>query len=159
MTTTEDAVRAIRHVVQDHGDEGTRLGEPADSKAFLWFGQLLGWEWPPSYVEVLARHDGVTVQDAIVSRFVESIEAFLILHESWHHPAGYWPVATDGCGNYFALSFGHRDSNGECPVVFFEMSANDEQPESTVAASYAEFVQTQMGHQCKRLGCNITKAK
>ena len=153
MMKAEEAVRAIRHVVQDHGDEGTRLGGPANLESLHWFGRLLGWEWPPSYVQVLARHDGVVVQDAIVFRFVESIERFLMLHAAWHHPGGFWPVGSDGCGNYFALSLGRRDPAGECPVVFFEMIASAEQPEYTAASDYAEFVRDHLRQQCERVGC------
>lgn len=153
MAPVEEAVMAIRHVVQNHGDEGTILGDLIDPNPLHWFGRLLGWEWPPSYTELLARHDGVTVQDAIVFRFAESMERFLSLHEDWHRPDGYWPVASDGCGNYFALSLGKRDPAGECPVVFFEMISSCEQPDSTVAMSYAEFVRSLMRQQCERVGC------
>lgn len=62
--TAERAILAIRHVVQDHGDEGTRLGQAALLEGIRWFGGLLGWSWPPSYLEVLGKHDGVMVQDA-----------------------------------------------------------------------------------------------
>lgn len=154
MSEVEAAVRAIRHVVQDHGDAGTRLGGQANAEAVHWFGRLLGWDWPRSYVDILTRHDGVMVQDAIVFGLVESIERFLMLREAWHRPDGYWPVASDGCGNYYALAIGRRDSVGECPVVFFEMIASPEQPESTVAESYAAFVRGHMRQQCERLGCS-----
>src|SRR5690348_3151312 len=117
--TSERAILAIRHVVQDHGDVGTCLGRAAHCDGICWFGGLLGWSWPPSYLEVIAKHDGVTVQDAWVFGFLESVERFLLLHGEWHKPDGYWPVASDGCGNYFALSFGHLGLSGEVPVVFF----------------------------------------
>jgi hypothetical protein len=152
--TAEDAVRAIRHVVQKHGDAGTRLGGPADRDALDWFGRLLGWHWPPSYLDVLARHDGVVVQDAIVFGFLESVGRFLTLHGLWHRPAGFWPVASDGGGNYYALALGRRDAAGECPVVFFEILASAEQPECTVAENFADFLFDHMTLQCRREGCS-----
>jgi hypothetical protein len=86
--------------------------------------------------------------------FVESIELFLILHGPWHRPDGYWPVASDGCGNYFALAIGQRDSGGECPIVFFEMTASAEKPAYTVAECYAAFIREHMRQQCERAGCS-----
>jgi hypothetical protein len=141
-------------VVQDHPDEGTRLGSRADAEAVRWFGQVLGWAWPPSYVDVLSRHDGVVVQDAILLGFVASIERFLPYHRSWYRPGGYWPIASDGCGNYFALALGQRDAAGECPVVFIDTMADAEEPAYTVAASYAGFVRGHMRCQCERFGCS-----
>ncbi len=154
MATIEEAVLALRHVVQEHGDEGTELGEPADGKGVRWFGQLLGWEWPSSYVEMLERHNGVVVQDAIVFKFLESIDLFLRLHESWHRPDGYWPVASDGCGNYFALALGQRDSASECPVVYFDMMEDSEKPQTTIASSYPAFIMERMQKQCEQAECS-----
>jgi hypothetical protein len=158
MTPVQSAVRAIRHVLQEHGDEGTRIGGPANPEAIRWFGQLLGWVWPGSYVEVLSHHDGVVVQDAIVLRFLDSIERFLIFRAAWHRPDGFWPVADDGCGNYFALALGRRDTGGECPVVFFEVMANVQEPAYTVAENYTRFLRDYMRRQCERLGCSELSA-
>lgn len=151
--TSEQAILAIRHVVQDHGDEHTRLGRAAHGEGVRWFGGLLGWAWPPSYLEVIARHDGVMVRDAWILSFMESVERFLLIHEEWHRPDGFWPVASDGCGNDFALSFGHRDASGEAPVVFFDMIESRHEPVETVAGSYAAFIVRQMRRECERLGC------
>lgn len=155
MAIVQDAVLAIRHVVQEHGDQCTRIGGPANIESIRWFGRLLGWTWPASYIEVLAQHDGVIVQDAIVFRFLESIEVFLLFHSTWHQPTGYWPVASDGCGNYFALALGPQNSAGECPVVFFEMISSEVDPKFTVAPSYADFVCGHMRKQCERVGCSV----
>src|SRR3954469_11720093 len=86
--TSEQAILAVRHVVQDHGDEGTTLGRSALCEGVRWFGGLLGWSWPPTYLEVIGKHDGVMVQDAWVFGFLESVERFLLLHEAWHKPDG-----------------------------------------------------------------------
>lgn len=152
---SEQAVLAIRHVVQDHGDEGTRLGGAAQCQDVRWFGGLLGWSWPPSYLEVIGKYDGVRVQHAWIFGFLESVETFLFLHGEWHKPDGYWPVATDGCGNYFALSFGHPRPSDEAPVVFFDMIESQDEPVETVAESYAAFIVRQMGRECERLGCRV----
>jgi hypothetical protein len=93
MVTSEHAIMAIRHVVQEHGDDYYRLGRAAGLDGVRWFGTLLGWSWPPSYLEVLAKYDGVLVLDAIIFSFSESIDTFLIFHDSWQKAAGYWPVA------------------------------------------------------------------
>jgi hypothetical protein len=131
--TSQQAILAIRHVVQDHGDEGTRLGRAADCEGIRWFSGLLGWSWPPSYLEVLAKHDGVVVQLALIFSFLESIQRFLFLHGEWHRPDGFWPVASDGCGNYFALSFSNPRPSGEAPVIFFDMIESQEEPVETLA--------------------------
>jgi hypothetical protein len=153
--TSEQAILAIRHVVQDHGDEGTRLGDAALCDGIRWFGSLLGWAWPTSYLEVIGKHDGVMVRDAWVFSFLESVERFLFLHERWHRPDGFWPVASDGCGNYFALSLGRTHPLGESPVVFFDMIESPEEPVELVAENYAAFIVGHMRRQCECLGCRV----
>lgn len=154
MASATEAVRAIRHVVQEHGDAHTRLGGTANLRGIVWFGQLLGWRWPPSYLQIIEKHDGVLVQDAIVWSFLESFEAFLRFHDAWHRPDGFWPVATDGCGNYYALSFALQHESGECPVVFFDMIESGTEPREEVAPTYADFVIQHMARQCRRVGCS-----
>jgi hypothetical protein len=104
---------------------------------------------------VIGKHDGVMVRHAWVFSFLESVETFLFLHGEWHRPDGYWPVATDGCGNYFALSFGHPHPSGEAPVVFFDMIESQEEPVEAVAESYAAFIVRQMRRECEDLGCQV----
>ncbi len=152
MATVENALNAIRHVVQDHSDEGTHLGVPADMESIHWFGRLLGWEWPPSYVELLSRHNGVNVQDAIVFGFLESIEIMLQHRETWRHQ-GYWPVATDGCGNFFVMALGQRVASGEGPVIFLDAAAETNDQPSVVATSYPDFIVDQMRQQCEGFDC------
>jgi hypothetical protein len=151
----DEAVQALRHVVQEHGDEHTVIGRPAHLPGILWFGQLLGWRWPSTYLQVLEKHDGVLVQDAILFSFLESVENFLTVHHSrWHRPDGYWPVGSDGCGNYYALAFAEQDESGECPVVFFEMIQSATHPRERVAATYADFVCQHMTAQCRYVNCH-----
>ena len=95
------------------------------------------------------------MRHAWVFSFLESVETILFLHGEWHKPDGFWPVATDGCGNYFALSFGHPRPSGEAPVVFFDMIESQEQPVETVAESYAAFIVRQMRRECEDLGCRV----
>jgi hypothetical protein len=150
MVTADDAVLAIRHTVQDHGDEHYRLGQPGSVDNACWFASLLGWTLPPSYLSVLGKHDGVCVQGAIVLSFLESIDTFLLYHDEWHKPNGYWPVGSDGCGDYFALAIGEADSNAECPVVFLEYGT---QNLGTVARTYAEFVVNHLARECLSAKC------
>ena len=151
MTTPDQAVHAIRHAVQEHGDENYRLGRSASIDNIHWFGDLLGWTWPTSYLDVLAKHDGACINHVILTSFLESIEFFLIFHKEWHQKDGYWAVSHDGCGNYYALSFRDQDAQGECPVVFLEYGRS---VEGTVAASYAEFVVEHLAADCRRIDCS-----
>jgi hypothetical protein len=152
LTPAIQAIRAIQHVVQDHGDKGTRLGSEGSPHGMEWFGRLLGWTWPPSYLEILAVYDGVMVQDAIVYSFSESIESFMFFHDQWHRPNGFWPVGGDGCGNHYALSFGQRNSTGDCSVVMIYQDT----PETTEkGTSYADFIIRRMRDQCERVGCTF----
>jgi hypothetical protein len=154
MATVDEALSAIRHAVQDHGDSDTFLGSPVALYDMIWFGRILGWEWPRSYTDVLCKHNGTRVQDAIAFSFIESIECFLSYHDEWHRPDGYWPVSSDGCGNYYCLVMGRNDQSGECPVVFFEMISSTDQPQSTVAPNYAGFILKLMKEQCERVNCS-----
>jgi hypothetical protein len=153
--TTDDAVSAIRHVVQEHGDEHTVLGAAADAAPIQWFGELLGWQWPHSYLVVLAKHDGVMVQDAIVHSFLKSFECFLVHHDRWYKPRHFWPVAEDGCGNYWVLCLRQSKANNECPVAFLDHESDGGylHPEHIAAETYADFVIMQMAEQCDRCGC------
>jgi hypothetical protein len=84
------------------------------------------------------------VRHAWAFSFLECVETFLFLHGEWHKPDGFWPVASDGCGNYFALAFGHPRPSGEAPMVFFDMIASREEPIEMVAESYAAFIVRQI---------------
>lgn len=152
MTPVMEAIRAIQHVVQDHGDKDTRLGSEASLNGMVWFGRLLGWTWPPTYLKILAMYDGVLVQDAWLYSFKETMDTFLFLQDRWHRPDGFWPVGNDGCGNYYALSFGQCDSTGEYAVVMIYHDAPDPVEEGT---NYAEFIVRRMRDQCERLGCSF----
>jgi hypothetical protein len=127
-----------------------KLGQAASTDDLAWFGSLLGWTWPPSYLEVLGRHNGVWVKQAIIFSFLESIDVFLLYRSEWHRHDGYWPVATDECGNYFSFSIGDRNGQGEYPVVFLEYGT---QNCGTVGRTYAEFVVNHLADECRHLGC------
>jgi SMI1/KNR4 family protein SUKH-1 len=152
MISPDEAIAAIRHVVQDHGDAHTRLGDPAPVEGMSWFAQLLGWQWPPSYLKILKKHNGVMVCDAILLSFTESFEAFLLHHKKWQGLM-YWPVANDGCGNYWTLALAQTRTDGECPVLFMEMISDDTRGEIE-ADSYSDFVARQMVRQCARADCS-----
>lgn len=156
MTPVMQAIRFIEHVVQDHGDEHTVLGlygtgGGMDPAAMEWFGRLLAWSWPPSYVETLGKYNGVIVKNAIVHSFIKSIDYFMSMRESWQ-PAKYWPVSDDECGNYHVLSLELRDDRGECPVLAIYHDV--EQP-IKYADNYAQFIVRLMGEQCESVGCNF----
>lgn len=150
MNSPQQAIAAIRHVVQDHGDAHTRLGRPAPIEGMNWFAQLLGWTWPPSYLGVLGKHDGVMVCDAILLSFLESFEIFLVWRETWRHQ-GYWPIGSDECGNYWLLDLAQSRPDRECPVLFLETMTG----ESAIKAdSYSDFVVDHMARQCADVGCS-----
>ena len=151
MPQVSNAIRQIQHVVQDHGDKHTELGGGTSTKDVEWIGQLLGWTWPPTYLEIIGKFDGVSVQNAIVLSFMSSFQCFLGFRDIWHRADGFWPVGNDECGNYHALSFARRDSAGELPVV---MIYHDEPAPIEYANNYAEFVIRLMREQCEYCGCS-----
>jgi len=151
----QDAVAAIRHAVQEHGDQHTTIGRGVNLDGVEWFARLLGWgAWPSSYLGVLEKHDGVTIGGTYLYSFARSVELLTLFHGYWHTGAGYWPVASDGCGNYHALAMGERGPSGECPVVFFEMIQSPIEPIEQAAPTYADFVVQQMAEECRRAGCS-----
>lgn len=152
MIPPQEAIGAIHHVVQDHGDGQSRLGGPAPVEGMKWFARLLGWNWPPSYLGVLGRHDGVIVCDAILLSFTESFAVFLLYHDIWQREM-YWPVAADGCGNYWTISLAQSRPDGECPVLFLETCTGDTEGKIE-ADSYSDFVAKQMARQCVRADCS-----
>lgn len=156
MINSLAAINAIRHVIQEHADSDDRLGKPGNIDGIQWFGKLLGWTWPPSYLEVLAKHDGVTVGNACVLSFLESIEIFMLHPQEWHRVDGYWPIASDGCGNYSVLAIGKKSETGECPVEFIDAMQGYDSG-STVAESYADFVYQMMKEECENSECSFLK--
>jgi len=113
------------------------LGKPADLDQIAWFGTLLSYSWPESYLSVLDKHDGVKVDGAIIFSFIQSIEILLIFRERFTSKR-YWPVGSDGCGNYFVLSIG-QTQDGECPVLFLD-AAEDYTADGEAFKNYAFFV-------------------
>jgi hypothetical protein len=151
--TAGDAILALRHVVQDHSDARTTIGLPTRIDEVEWVGRLLGWTWPPSYLEVLSKHDGVGVSVADLYSFIQSFQFLMHRRDYWHRPDGFWPVAGDGCGSCWALWFGGQDAQRECPVLFFEKEFSLDEPYQLVAPSYAAFVAGSMRHDCARHRC------
>lgn len=156
MTDSLAAINAIRHVIQVHAGSDFRLGRGGNIDGIHWFGKLLGWTWPPSYIDVLSKHDGVMVGNAIIYSFLQSVEIFMILHQEWHRMDGYWPVATDGCGNYFVLAMGKATSTGVCPVEFIESTSGFE-PAYGFAEDYAGFICQKMQEECEESECSVLK--
>lgn len=120
--TIDDAILAIRSAVQDFGDAETWIGRPADLDQVRWLGQLLGWEWPRSYLELIARHDGVRVRQASMPAFFDAFRLFITHRDPWHSLL-YWPVARDGCGDYWVIAV-HNQEDGDCPVYFLDHETN-----------------------------------
>lgn len=152
MERVERAVAAIRHAVQDHGDEQTRIGAAGDPDRARWLASRLGITLPPSYLEVLKKHDGALVELPLYS-LMESVEVLSLHREGWP-TAGLWPVAGDGCGNTYVLSTSHRLEGGESPVGFVEAMTDPNGPSRWVASSYATFVLFFMAHVCAGRGCS-----
>lgn len=148
------AISAIRHVVQEHGDQGTRIGQPGDPAMAQWFGSLLGIQLPPSYLGVLEKHDGALVELPLFS-LMESVESIAIHRERWTKPA-LWPVAEDGCGNYYVLANSCRNEIGESPVGFIDSisKTGPDAPERWVASNFASFVFFFMTQVCAERGCS-----
>jgi hypothetical protein len=149
--TAEHAVSSIRHVVQEHGDEHTKLGVSGSAEGIKWVGNLLGWSWPPSYLEVIEKHDGVMVGDVVLFSFLESFDCLMRLHDQWHGVNGFWPVGSDGCGNFYAFAAG--PVSGEPPVVFLDMIESSMRPVASLGDNYAAWVVERMNLECTRAKC------
>lgn len=100
--------------------------------------------------------DGVIVGNTILLNFLESIEICMILPERGHRADGYWPIASDGCGNYSVLAMGKKSETGECPVEFVDAMQGYDSG-STVAESYADFVCQMMKEECESAKCSFLK--
>jgi len=95
--TAKLAIEALRHVVQDHGDQDTEIGKPGDAEMAKWIGKILGMTMPPSYLQILAQRNGL---DDRLFDLMYSMELYAIYRDRWGAPVDFWPVAGDGCGNY-----------------------------------------------------------
>jgi hypothetical protein len=140
MPNVQDAILAIRSAVQDLGDSETTLGGPAPLHEVRWVGKLLGFEWPQAYLDLIAKHDGVRVRGAELLDFYRAFRLFVAHREPWHRLA-FWPVAADGCGDYWVLPLRER-KEGDCPVYFLdhETEAGMSAPTKVAASSVAAFV-------------------
>lgn len=136
-STVDLAIAKIRDAIQGCTETHFLLGKPADLDQIGWFGALLSYSWPESYLSVLDEYDGVTVDGATIFSFIQSIEILLIFRERFTSKR-YWPVGSDGCGNYFVLSIG-QTQDGECPVLFLD-AAEDFAPAGETIKNYAFFV-------------------
>jgi hypothetical protein len=72
--------------------------------------------------------------------FFEAFQTFIVYREPWHR-VQFWPIAEDGCGDYWVLPL-KEQQNGICPVYFLdhETEAGMAAPDQVVADSIAAFV-------------------
>ena len=139
--TADDAVLAIRHAVQEAGEDFESIGKPAHLEAIRWFGdRLLQWRWPRSYTDVLRKHDGVRFLTPILFGFNESISTFLAFQDLWLRDRRRWPVGGDGCGSYWVLSLDEQREDGEWPVRFIDHEDGPISEGQLAGATYADFV-------------------
>jgi len=145
------AVEALRHYVQDHGDQHTNLGKPRDQKTAEWTAGLVQVALPPSYLKVLEKHDGLTYE---LFSLMTSLEVYANFRDRWGMPHRYWPVAGDGCGNYYVLAMDKIGASGESPVGFIETMESATEPAYWAASSYAHFVFFLSTRHCAEKGCS-----
>jgi hypothetical protein len=139
--TTNQAVLAIRRAVQEAGEDFEHIGGAADVDQIRWFAErLLGWRWPPSYIAVLNKHDGVRFTSPILFSFHESIKVFLVFRDQWYVDRHRWPVGGDGCGSYWVLNLDEQREDGECPVVFIDHEQGPLSAGRFAGNTYADFV-------------------
>ena len=140
MATVADAILAIRSAVQDFGDEHTNIGGPAHLDQVQWLGALLGWAWPRTYFDLLAKHDGVRLRHAHIPDFFSAFRSFVVHREPWHR-LQYWPIADDGCGNYWVMALAQQ-RDGDCPIHFLDHETNTglAAPDYIAARSLPDFV-------------------
>jgi hypothetical protein len=140
MANLREAILVIRETVQDHGDEHTFIGRPGRLDEVNWLGKLLGFTWPQAYLDLIRGHDGVTVRKAHIPPFFDAFRSFIVHREPWH-ALHFWPIAEDGCGDFWVLSL-KEQQNGDCPVYFLdhETETGMAAPDRFVANSIATFI-------------------
>lgn len=148
MITTEQAIHAIRYVVQEHGNAHTIIGQHAKTDDIVWLTGLLGMPIPPLYLQILSTHDGVHVIDRELYSLRESFDSLMLFRDEWLGSTQFWPVADDGCGNYYVLLTQQKSNTGESPVAFLDHEISLTEPEFLVASSYAHFCLFQMARIC-----------
>jgi hypothetical protein len=140
MATVRDAILAIRQTVQDHGNEDTFIGLPASLDQVNWLGMLLGFTWPQHYLDLITVHDDVTVRQAHMPAFFDAFRTFIVHRDPWQM-SQFWPIAEDGCGDYWVLPL-KEQHDGDCPVYFLdhETDTGMAAPDRVVSDSIAAFV-------------------
>jgi hypothetical protein len=151
-----DAVSLVRHVIQEHADEHYVLGNSARMDKIAWLATLLGWEFPQCYLDFISIYDGVFVGLDMVLSSDEAFDILSIFRDRWHKPDGYWPVGSDGCGDYWAMSIRQQETHPPGTVFFYdhEFTEDASRLRDFFAPDYASFVAALMRRSCEEHECN-----
>ena len=150
VVDVKSVIQDLRRAIQDYGSEHSQLGPVADAAAASWQVSKYGFSLPDEYFEFVATHDGAVLLDPVYFSMAESLRFLAIYRHDWAEPPRFWPVSTDGCGNYYCLDV--RDSS-ESPgqVVFIDTMEAPAEPSRVVAASFIEFVGVQVDNQVEHI--------
>jgi hypothetical protein len=120
---------------------------PATPDAIRKIEEAIGAALPPSYVSFLLSHGSLSMYDNVVSGVTDgdriSDERGTVLGDTetlrskGGLPAGFLVIGLHEDGGY-CLDLRHRRSDGECPVVNYEMGSV--QHEKPVAGTFEEWI-------------------
>ena len=121
--STSDAITAIQYALQNCDEGEFQFNKKKfDVESLEWFGTLISFTWPRSYKEILQKFNGFSIGNTHVYSFIESIEILRTFREKFKNEQ-YWPIGTDGCGNYYVLNTAKLEHE-ECPVFFLEADSD-----------------------------------
>ncbi len=154
------ATAAIRHAIQDHAGAHFKLGDPANIEDVVWLASLLGWSLPRDYLALIAVHDGVDAGGDIIFNVDQCFATLRVYRQEWHHEDGYWPVAGDGCGNYWVMSVSDSPHHPAGTIFFFDHESDlpDERLVNVESPNYPAFVIRMMSRVCASANCHWSPA-
>lgn len=152
----QDAIEIVQHVIQDHADEDYNLGKPANMGKVKWLAKLLGWNFPENYLEFISIFDGVHAGGYEVISSDRAFDVLSVFEKRWHKPNGYWPVGSDGCGDYWVMSISQQGENAPGTVFFYDHEIESDRSNLTeiYAPDYSTFVAKMMLYTCEEYDCD-----